>query len=66
MPQYELNLRDYWQVIQKRRLTFIVIFTAIFISSIIYTNLQTPVYQASSSVQWKERQWAVCWPNWLR
>lgn len=56
MPQYELNLRDYWQVMQKRRLTFIIIFAAIFISSIIYTNLQTPVYQASASVQWIERK----------
>jgi len=56
MPQYELNIRDYWQIIQKRRWVFITVFLVIFIFSIIYTNMQTPIYQATSAVQWVERR----------
>ena len=56
MPQYELNLRDYWQVIQKRRLTLVVIFLATLFFTITYTNLQKPVYRATASVQWIEHR----------
>lgn len=56
MPQYELNLRDYWQIIQKRRLILGVVFCVVLILSIIHTHLQNPVYQAASSVQWIERK----------
>lgn len=56
MPQYELNLRDYWQIIQKRRLVLIVIFSAVLFFSILYTHTQKPAYQAIASVQWKERK----------
>lgn len=57
MPQqYELNLRDYWRIIQKRQLVIWVIFFAVLIPVVIHTNMQRPVYQASSSVQWTERR----------
>lgn len=56
MPQYELNLRDYWQIIQRRRLTLGFIFIIIFIPTIIFTNIQKPIYQATASVQWIERR----------
>ena len=56
MPQYELNLRDYWQIIQKRRLVLVVIFFVVLIPAIIFTNLQQPFYRASVSVQWVERR----------
>jgi Mrp family chromosome partitioning ATPase/uncharacterized protein involved in exopolysaccharide biosynthesis len=56
MPQYELNLRDYWQIIRKRYLALGVIFFAVLIPSILYTNIQKPVYQAMASVQWIERR----------
>lgn len=56
MAQYELNLRDYWQIIQKRRLLLVVIFFIVLIFSIIYTNTQRPIYRASASVQWGERK----------
>lgn len=52
MPQYELNIRDYWQILQKRRPFIIAIFFFVLIPVVIYTNLQTPVYQTSASVQW--------------
>ena len=56
MPQYELNLRDYWQIIQKRRMVLVVIFFAAIVFTIIYTNLQKPIYRAMASVQLVERR----------
>ena len=56
MAQYELNLRDYWQIIRKRREVLITIFLSVSIFSVIYANTQSPVYQASASVQWIERR----------
>ena len=54
MPQYELNLRDYWQIVQKRRGIMLLIFFAVVISTVIYTNLQKPIYRAVATVQWQE------------
>jgi capsular exopolysaccharide synthesis family protein len=59
MAQYELNLRDYWQIILKRRLVVVLVFFAVLIPTVIYTGLQRPVYQAESSVQWKERRTVI-------
>lgn len=56
MPQYELNLRDYWQIIQNRRFVFIAVLFAVLILTVIHTNLQEPVYRASASVQFIERR----------
>ena len=56
MPQYELNLRDYWQAIRKRQMILWVIFFAVLIPSAIYTNMQKPLYQASAAVRWIERR----------
>lgn len=55
MAQYELNLRDYWQIVQKRRWVLIVIFFAIFIFTVAYTNIQRPIYRTYASVQWITR-----------
>lgn len=56
MPQYELNLREYWQIIRKRRAVLVVIFFAILILTIIHTNTQRPIYRAVASVQWIEHK----------
>lgn len=53
MPQYELNLRDYWQIVQKRQGILLLIFFSVLTSTIVYTNLQKPVYRAVASVQWQ-------------
>jgi len=48
MPQlYELNLRDYWNIFLKRKGVVFIAFVAVFLSIFIYTNLQTPIYEAS-------------------
>ncbi|MDD5765998.1 MAG: hypothetical protein PHW79_07135, partial [Candidatus Marinimicrobia bacterium] len=53
MPQYELNLRDYWRIIKKKKI--IVIATVIMLGgfSMIFAimNKPTPLYQASSSLK---------------
>lgn len=56
MPQYELNIRDYWLIIQKRRFIFISITLAVLIITVIYTHMQKPIYRASASVQLIERR----------
>lgn len=56
MPQYELNLRDYWQIIRKRQMVVWVIFFAVLIPVVIHTNLQKPIYQATAQVEWVERR----------
>lgn len=57
MAQYDLNLRDYWRVIRKRR--FIVIFTTIALGmfSVLFSILWQPVplYEAVASVKVEQR-----------
>jgi len=50
MAQYELNLMDYWRIINKRRIVIIAIFLAVFLSAVFYTKSIRPVYQASSTI----------------
>lgn len=56
MPQYELNLRDYVRIFQKRKVTIITVFLAVTISSVIYLSVQPAIYKASTTVKILERQ----------
>ncbi|MBN1824057.1 MAG: polysaccharide biosynthesis tyrosine autokinase [Endomicrobiales bacterium] len=51
MAQYELSIQDYWRIIKRRR--WIIFFTLIAVlgSVIIFTNLQTQIYQAMATVK---------------
>lgn len=49
--RYELTLGDYWRILKKRRLIIVFTFVSILAGTIAYTNLQTPYYQASSSLR---------------
>jgi len=49
--QYDLNIRDYWRVIKKRRVIILLAFISIVIATAVYNNLQTPVYQAAVMVR---------------
>ena len=53
MTQYELNLRDYWRIIRKRRyvIIFIVFSMTIFTFSISIIKKPKPVYEAMASVK---------------
>ncbi len=56
MPESELNLREYWQTIQRRRFIFLIVFFAVLITAVINTNMQKPIYRASASVQFTEQK----------
>jgi capsular exopolysaccharide synthesis family protein len=57
MAQYDLNLRDYWRIVRKRK--FIIIFTTIalglfsFLFSILWQPV--PLYQATASIKVEQR-----------
>ena len=44
---YEIPLSEYWRIFKKRKLTIIVVFAAVVLATIVFTKMQTPVYQAS-------------------
>ncbi len=56
MPKYELNLRDYWIIIQKRLWIIIAVVVVIFVGSVLYTNSLPYIYEATATIQIKERQ----------
>jgi len=56
MAQYELNIRDYWRILKKRRFIMILTFFSTVIATIIYNNLQIPIYQATAIVRIEQRR----------
>lgn len=44
---YELNLRDYWSIFLKRKWEVLISFFVIFVSIVIYTTVQVPLYRAT-------------------
>ncbi|MBU0951792.1 MAG: AAA family ATPase [Elusimicrobia bacterium] len=51
MAQYELSLYDYWRIIRRRKFIIFFTFTAVMISTWIFTNMQTQVFQATAVVK---------------
>jgi tyrosine-protein kinase Etk/Wzc len=49
--KYELNLYDYIRILKRRKFVFLTGIIAGLLFSIIYTNLQTPIYQAYAVVK---------------
>ncbi|MFN3550210.1 MAG: GumC family protein [Endomicrobiia bacterium] len=49
--KYELNLYDYWRILKRRKFIVIISVISALLFSIIYTNLQTPLYQAVAVVK---------------
>jgi uncharacterized protein involved in exopolysaccharide biosynthesis len=56
MPQYELNLRDYWRIIHKRKWIIILSFAIVVGASIIFSFRQKPFYKASTRVKIEEKK----------
>jgi polysaccharide biosynthesis transport protein len=54
MAQYELNLRDYWQVVRKQRRTVLLTIILVALSSFVLSELlrPTPLYEATASVKY--------------
>jgi capsular exopolysaccharide synthesis family protein len=47
----EINLRDYWKVINKRRWTIIAFFLIVVITTAVATFTMRPIYRATTSIQ---------------
>lgn len=56
MPEYELNIRDYWLILRRRRLVAIAVFVIVLMCMIIYTKSQTVLYKASTTVRIMEHK----------
>ncbi len=54
MAQYEMNLRDYWRIVRRRRL--VIISSTILVAgfSLWFTKQKVPVYQATASVRFEQ------------
>ncbi len=46
MENYELTLSEYWRIMRKRQKTIAFIFALVMVSTVIFTKLQTPIYEA--------------------
>ena len=56
MENSELTLSEYWRIIRKRKETIIFVCVLIIISTIIFTKLQTPVYESSLEIKIEKQQ----------
>ena len=56
MPQYELNLRDYGQIIYRRRLTLISIISAVILGTFLYSQTLKLKYKATATIMITERR----------
>ncbi len=54
MAQYELNLRDYWQIVRKQRRTIALTAVLVALSSLVLSQLlrPTPQYEATASIKY--------------
>lgn len=55
MAQYELNLRDYWRIIRRRKTIIIFMVLAVSIGAFIFTEFRRPdpIYMASATVKFE-------------
>ncbi|MDD5546637.1 MAG: polysaccharide biosynthesis tyrosine autokinase [Candidatus Omnitrophica bacterium] len=56
MPQYELNLRDYWVILRKRKTIVFLTFGIVLALTAAYTLLEEPAYKASATVSIAEKK----------
>ena len=54
MAQYEMNLRDYWLIIRRRRLIIIASTVLVSLFSFWFAKQETPVYQASAAIKFEQ------------
>ena len=56
MASGELNLRDYWLILRKRRWVALAALVSVLSGTVIYTRSLTPIYQATADVRIVERK----------
>jgi uncharacterized protein involved in exopolysaccharide biosynthesis/Mrp family chromosome partitioning ATPase len=54
MAQYEMNLRDYWLIVRRRRMIIIVCTVLVALFSFWFAKQKVPVYQATASVKFEQ------------
>jgi Mrp family chromosome partitioning ATPase/uncharacterized protein involved in exopolysaccharide biosynthesis len=54
MAQYEMNLRDYWLIVRRRRLIILVSTVLVALFSFWFAKQKVPVYQATSAVKFEQ------------
>src|SRR5438552_7239053 len=54
MPQYEMNLRDYWMIVRRRRLIIVVATLAVMALSFWLAKQKVHVFQATSAVRFEQ------------
>ncbi|MBI4309260.1 MAG: hypothetical protein HY591_02900, partial [Candidatus Omnitrophica bacterium] len=56
MENYELTLGEYWRIIRKRKWTIAAVFVLVMLSTVIFTKMQTPIYEAALELKIERRQ----------
>jgi polysaccharide biosynthesis transport protein len=56
IENYELTLSEYWRIIRKRKEIIAIVFVLVMISTVIFTKLQTPIYQSTLELKIERRQ----------
>ncbi|MBU1864238.1 MAG: AAA family ATPase [Candidatus Omnitrophica bacterium] len=51
MNQYDITLADYWRIIRKRKWIIGIIFCIVFVSTVVFTSMQIPRYEASAKIR---------------
>jgi len=54
MAQYEMNLRDYWRIIRRRRATILISGLLVALFAFWFAWQKEPVYQATSAIKFEQ------------
>jgi len=54
MAQYEMNLRDYWLIVHRRRMIIITSTVLVALLSFGFARQKVPVYQATAAVKFEQ------------
>ena len=56
MPKYEMSFHDYWRIIRRRQWVIILSFIAVLGATIVFTQMQIPIYRASATIKIEKRK----------
>ncbi len=59
MDNPEIILSEYWHIIRKRKLTIVFVFALVMAATVVFTKLQTPIYEASLDIKIDRQQLAA-------
>lgn len=51
MPEYELNIRDYWLIFRRRKWIAVATFLVVFLFMVVYTKSQPVLYKSATTVR---------------